>query len=153
MRFIEAGTGPHEAVIAPSGRVGVVTIYGTQTPGNELAVIDIKAGTPITAFEALAAGKPIVATDADGLLDILTNDRDAVIVPKRNAAALAEKIIWAIDHPAERARLAAAARVTGRKYGIDAFVTKMERLYTLMHEVSRPTHRRGVAEADLSFLG
>ena len=45
MRFIDVGVGPHEAVIAPSGRVGVVTIYGTQTPGNELAIIDIKAGT------------------------------------------------------------------------------------------------------------
>ena len=45
MRFIDVGVGPHEAVIAPSGRVGVVTIYGTQTPGNELAVIDIKSGT------------------------------------------------------------------------------------------------------------
>ena len=40
-------------------------------------------GTPITAFEALAMGKPIVATDADGLLDILTDDHDAAIVPKR----------------------------------------------------------------------
>lgn len=38
---IEVGTGPHEAVIAPSGRVGVVTIYGGQVPGNQLAVIDI----------------------------------------------------------------------------------------------------------------
>ena len=45
MRFIDVGVGPHEAVIAPSGTVGVVTIYGTQTPGNELAIIDIKAGT------------------------------------------------------------------------------------------------------------
>jgi YVTN family beta-propeller protein len=45
MRFIDVGTGPHEAVISPSGRVGVVTIYGTQTPGNELAIIDINAGT------------------------------------------------------------------------------------------------------------
>jgi DNA-binding beta-propeller fold protein YncE len=44
MSFIDVGVGPHEAVIAPSGRVGVVTIYGTQTPGNELAIIDIKAG-------------------------------------------------------------------------------------------------------------
>jgi len=109
-------------------------------------------GTPITAFEALAAGQPIVSTDADGLLDILTHNRDAVIVPKRNADALAEQIIWAMDHPAERARLSAAARETGRKYDIDAFVRKMERLYTLMHEVSRPTHRRGVIRSDLSFL-
>jgi glycosyltransferase involved in cell wall biosynthesis len=59
-------------------------------------------GTPITAFEALAMGKPIVATDADGLLDILTPDRDAVIVPKRNPDALADKIVWAMDRPLER---------------------------------------------------
>jgi DNA-binding beta-propeller fold protein YncE len=44
MRFIEVGVGPHEAQISPSGAVGVVTVYGTQTPGNELAIIDIRAG-------------------------------------------------------------------------------------------------------------
>jgi glycosyltransferase involved in cell wall biosynthesis len=109
-------------------------------------------GTPITAFEALAMGKPIVATDADGLLDILTANHDAVIVPRRDASALADRIIWAIDHPDDRARLAAAARQTGSKYSIDTFVRKMERLYTLMHDVSRNTHRKGVLDADLSFL-
>jgi glycosyltransferase involved in cell wall biosynthesis len=109
-------------------------------------------GTPITAFEALAMGKPIVATDADGLLDILTADHDALIVPKRNADALAASIIRAIDQPAERARLSAAARETGRQYDIDAFVRKMERLYMLMHEVSRASRRRGVVASDLAFL-
>ena len=109
-------------------------------------------GTPITAFEALAMGKAIVSTDADGLLDILTPDRDAVIVPKHDATALAEKIVWAMDRPAERARLGAAARETGRQYDIDLFVRKMERLYQLLHQVSRPSHRRGVLAADLAFL-
>jgi glycosyltransferase involved in cell wall biosynthesis len=109
-------------------------------------------GTPLTVFEALAAGKPIVATDADGLIDVLTAGRDAVIVPRRNAAALAEATIALIDHPAERARLAAAARETGREYDISTFVRKMERLYGILHDVSRRTGRRGVLEADLSFL-
>jgi glycosyltransferase involved in cell wall biosynthesis len=109
-------------------------------------------GTPLTAFEALAMGKPIVATDADGLLDILTPDRDAAIVPRRDAAALAERIVWAMDHAEARARLGAAARATGRKYDIAAFVRKMERLYTLLHETSRDTKRRGIWRADLSFL-
>jgi glycosyltransferase involved in cell wall biosynthesis len=109
-------------------------------------------GTPITAFEALAMGKPILATDADGLLDILTDGADALIVPKRNAAALADKIVWLMDRPAERARLAAAAREAGRHYDIDLFVRKMERLYTILHDVSRSTHRQGVLRADLSFL-
>ena len=43
-------------------------------------------------------------------------------------------------------------RVIVRHYDIDAFVRKMERLYTLLHTVSRATRRRGVLRADLSFL-
>lgn len=39
--MIDVGTGPHEAVISPSGRWGVVTIYGDRTPGNRIAVIDL----------------------------------------------------------------------------------------------------------------
>ncbi len=109
-------------------------------------------GTPITAFEALAMGKPIVSTDADGLLDILRHDRDAVIVPRRDADALAARIVWAMDHPEERMRLSAAARVSGQRYDIAAFVRKMERLYGLLHEVSRASKRRGILSADLAFL-
>ncbi len=45
MTLIPVGVGPHEAVISPSGRVGVVTIYGISgSVGNELAVIDIARG-------------------------------------------------------------------------------------------------------------
>jgi glycosyltransferase involved in cell wall biosynthesis len=109
-------------------------------------------GTPLTAFEALAAGKAIVATDADGLLDILRQDHDARIVPRRNARALADGIVALMDAPAERARLASNAKVTGAGYDIGAFVRKMERLYSILHDVSRRTHRRGVLDQDLSFL-
>ncbi|RPJ80670.1 MAG: glycosyltransferase family 1 protein [Acidobacteria bacterium] len=110
-------------------------------------------GTPLTAFEALAAGKAIVSTDADGLLDVLTDGQDALIVPKRDASGLADRIVWLLERPEERARLSVAARESGREYDIGAFVRKMERLYTLLHEVSRKTKRKGILAADLSFLG
>jgi hypothetical protein len=57
-----------------------------------------------------------------------------------------------MDDPAERARLSAASRDVGQQYGIDAFVRKMERLYTLLAEVSRRTKRQGILHEDLSFL-
>ena len=42
---IPVGVGPHEAVISPSGRVGLITIYGIGgAVGNEIAVIDILTG-------------------------------------------------------------------------------------------------------------
>jgi len=109
-------------------------------------------GTPLTVFEALAMGKPILATDADGLVDVLRDGHDAVIVPKRDARALASGMVRLIDDPDERRRLGDNARTSGQQYDIAAFVRKMERLYDLLHRVSRPTHRRGASVADLGFL-
>lgn len=109
-------------------------------------------GTPLTAFEALAMGKPIVSTDADGLSDILSPGVDALVVPKRNGPALADAIEAVMADPARRARLGEAARATGQRYGIDRFVRRMEQLYDLLHATSRKTKRRGVLEADLRFL-
>jgi glycosyltransferase involved in cell wall biosynthesis len=109
-------------------------------------------GTPLTVFEALAMGRAIVATDADGLVDVLTHERDAIVVPKRDAAALAAAMVRLIDEPETRVRLGEAARLTARQYDIATFVAKMQQLYELLHRVSRATHRRGVLRADLSFL-
>jgi hypothetical protein len=114
-------------------------------------------------FEALAMGKPIVATDADGLMDVLTDRKDALVVPKADAGALARAINTLLDQPALAAQLGAAARQTGARYDIAAFVRKMERLYELLYEssrVSRPPSRgrfggpgrEGILKTDLSFL-
>ena len=111
-------------------------------------------GTPLTVFEALAMGKtdsrdrrrrPAWTCSRDG--------HDAVIVPKRDARGARGRHRPADGRSggASPARRAARA-ISGQQYDIAAFVRKMERLYDLLHRVSRPTHRRGILEADLSFL-
>jgi len=109
-------------------------------------------GTPLTAFEALAAGRTIISSDADGLLDILHPNVDAVIVPKRKGQVLATAIVSLLEMPARREALAESARVTGRSYDIAMFVRKMEQLYLILHERRGSTGRSGVTKADLSFL-
>jgi glycosyltransferase involved in cell wall biosynthesis len=165
-RFFLVGEGPlRESLEAQAGRldlrdrfvfVGFVRDVATVLSAFDLCVFpSLWEGTPLTAFEALASGKPIVATDADGLTDILTDGRDARIVPKRNAGALAAAVIELIDRPEERARLAAAARVTAQRYDIAAFVRKMEQLYVLLCRGSHARTlraRRDPLRADLSFL-
>jgi glycosyltransferase involved in cell wall biosynthesis len=162
-RFFMAGEGPlRDALEARAAALGLsdrfVFLGFQRDVAATLSAFDLSVfpslweGTPLTAFEALAMGKPIVATDADGLLDILTPDVTAWIVPRRNAGALAERMTYAIAHPEARAAMAARARAAGRHYDIARFVGKMERLYTLLHEVSRPTKRAGILAQDLSFL-
>jgi glycosyltransferase involved in cell wall biosynthesis len=109
-------------------------------------------GTPLTVFEALAMGKPIVATDADGLMDVLTDQQDALVVPKRDSPRIAAAVDTLIEQPELAARLSAGARLTGAHYDIQTFVRKMEQLYVFLHETSRASKRRSVLQADLSFL-
>jgi glycosyltransferase involved in cell wall biosynthesis len=162
-RFYLVGEGPLRGALEEQARgLGLadrfVFVGFARDVARVLSAFDLSVfpslweGTPLTVFEALAMGKAIVATDADGLLDVLTHERDALIVPKRDARALADGIVRMADEPGTRERLGAAARETGRQYDIAAFVRKMERLYELLHERSRPTHRRGILDADLSFL-
>jgi len=162
-RFYLFGEGPlRPALEAQAKALGIADrfVFGgfTRDVAATLSAFDLSVfpslweGTPLTVFESLAMGKAIVATDADGLVDVLTHDRDALIVPKRNAAALAGGIVTLLDSPELRSRLSVQARMTGRQYDILAFVKKMERLYDLLHDVSRRTRRAGVLQADLSFL-
>ena len=153
-RFLLVGEGPLRAPLEEQARrlglgerfvfAGFVRDVAAALSAFDLSVFpSLWEGTPLTMFEALASGKPIVATDADGLMDVLTDRRDARIVSKRDAGALAAAIVELMGDSAERTRLAAEARKTAERYDITAFVKKMEQLYVRLSNGSR---------GDLSFL-
>lgn len=163
VRFVVVGEGELRAELEGQARAlrvsDKVTFAGfVRDVPAALSALDVAVfpslweGTPLTAFEALAMGKPIVSTDADGLKDILTDGYDSIVVPRRNSAALGEAITHLLQDASRRATLGANARITGARYDIDLFVRKLERLYALLHETSRPTRRAGALRADLSFL-
>ncbi len=99
-------------------------------------------GTPLTVFEAMAMKKPIVATTVDGLRDVLRNDDNALVVPPKDAAALASALERALDEPALAERLSERALTTSRLFDIRIFVQKMESLYELIVERYRALGRR-----------
>ena len=163
VRFFIVGEGELQPELEAQARalgLGDKLVFSgfTRDVGAALSALDLMVfpslweGTPLTVFEALAMGKAIVATDADGLLDVLTDRKDALIVPKANAGLLADAICELLEHPDVVARLSASSRQTGARYDIAAFVRKMERLYLILHETSRATGRAGILQADLGFL-
>jgi glycosyltransferase involved in cell wall biosynthesis len=162
-RFYLFGEGPLRSALeadAEARGLGDRFVFGgfVRDVARVLAAFDVAVfptlweGTPLTVFETLAAGRPIVATDADGLLDVLTDGRDARIVPKRDARALADGILALAGNAELAAALAGEARRTAAHYDIDTFVRKMEQLYTILHQHSRATHRNIARAANLSFL-
>ena len=163
VRFFVVGEGELQPQLAQQARalgLGDRFVFSgfTRDVAAALSALDLVVfpslweGTPLTVFEALAMGKPIVATDADGLLDVLTDRQDALIVPKADAAALADAINYLLANRTVGQDLSTEALKTGQRYDIAAFVRKMERLYDLLNAVSRRTRRAGILQQDLSFL-
>ncbi len=99
-------------------------------------------GTPLTVFEAMAMAKPIVSTDVDGLKDVLRSDENALVVPARNAEALAHAMGRLLDEPELARRFSQRALLTSKRFGIQTFVDKMERLYELLVERYRAEGKR-----------
>jgi glycosyltransferase involved in cell wall biosynthesis len=69
-------------------------------------------GLPNALLEALAAGRPIVASRVAGIPDVIEHDRNGLLVPEKDPAALAEALRRLVRENATRERLASAARQT-----------------------------------------
>jgi glycosyltransferase involved in cell wall biosynthesis len=73
-------------------------------------------GLPIFVLEAMAAGRPVVATEVDGLVEVL-RDGGGILVPPRSPAELAAALSHLLQDPAARAVASAAALETiARRY-------------------------------------
>jgi len=67
-------------------------------------------GMPNTVLEAMACGLPVVGTDAPGMNQLVTDNRNGFLVPVKDSARLADRLRRLVDNPAERARMGRESR-------------------------------------------
>jgi len=67
-------------------------------------------GLPIVVLEAMAAGKPLVATGISGIPLAVTDGETGLLVPEKNPTALSEAVCRLLGDPAEARRLGEAGR-------------------------------------------
>ncbi len=123
------GDGPEEAALkaaATSAGVGDSIVFHGRQPNEVvlrlmaeadcLALPSVTAadgdqeGIPVTLMEAMATGMPVVSTYHSGIPELIADDDTGLLVPERDAPALAAAIERLITEPALGPRLAARAR-------------------------------------------
>jgi glycosyltransferase involved in cell wall biosynthesis len=101
-----------------------------------LASIDIfvmpslREGLPMILLEAMAMAKPIVATNIEGIKEVLENGETGILVPPKDARALTAAIIDLLIHNDKAYQIGMAARrVVRARFGVDVMVQKVARVY------------------------
>ncbi|MDH5564149.1 MAG: glycosyltransferase [Nitrospirota bacterium] len=69
-------------------------------------------GIPNVLAEAMATGLPVVSTDISGIPEIVTHRHNGLLIPQKDAQALAEALAELLGNPALRTSLRQAARET-----------------------------------------
>jgi glycosyltransferase involved in cell wall biosynthesis len=86
-------------------------------------------GLPLAALEALAAGTPVVATAVRGLRELLTDGRDALLVPPDDPAALAGALRQVLGDPGLATRLSEGGRALAATHSEETMVARYLELY------------------------
>lgn len=92
-------------------------------------VSTLAEGCSNAVLEAMAMGKATVATNVSGIREVLTDGKTAALVPPRNPAVMAERIIHLLGNTAEREKLAGGVRSATHRYSIDVYVRSLEKIY------------------------
>lgn len=87
-------------------------------------------GLPKVLVEAAAVGRAIVTTDVPGCREVVRDGENGLLVPARDAGALAGAIARLLDSPEERRRMAARGReMVERDFSIDLVSTQVLGMY------------------------
>ena len=87
-------------------------------------------GTPVSAIETLASGRPVVATRVGGVPDVVEDGVDGFLVDVGDMEAAAGHLARLAEDPALRARMGAAgSERTVRRYRVERLVDDIDRLY------------------------
>ena len=146
-----AGEGPERGALeAQALRAGLgdrVRLLGRREDAADLlAACDVfvlpsrREGLGVAALEAMAAGRPVVASRVGGLAAAVLDGRTGLLVPPEDPAALAAAIATLLGDGALRSRLGAAgpARVEA-DFGAEGMVEAYEKLYReILAEAGRP---------------
>lgn len=84
-------------------------------------------GFPLVALEAMAVGKPLIASDVSGVSDVVQNA--GILFEKENAKELAVQVMKLINNPEYYLEIAASCKERAKKNDIQHMVEKHIALY------------------------
>jgi glycosyltransferase involved in cell wall biosynthesis len=84
---------------------------------------------PTTVLEAMASGRPVVATTTGGIVDMIVDGESGLLVPPGDERKLAEAMARLLNDAGLRARLAAGSQERVRQFTASAVAERLEGVY------------------------
>lgn len=115
-----------------TGEIGYRSLYQLLRRVTIFAFPSLAELFPFAILEAMAAGKPIIATDVGGVQEAVIDGVNGYIVPPRDSKSLAEAMLVLIKTPNEAREMGAKGRrIVEQEFSIDVIARKFNYIYEL----------------------
>ena len=94
----------------------------------------VQEGHPLVICEAMAAGKPVIASQVGGIPETVVNGKTGILVPPGDAEALASAIHRLVEDRNLREQMGHAARQRSRLFTWEAAARKLQQIYQMLLE-------------------
>jgi glycosyltransferase involved in cell wall biosynthesis len=92
--------------------------------------------------EAMAAGRPVIASNVGGIPDLVIQGKNGLLVPAADIKALARRIECLISDPDKRKEMGEKGRKMAIRFGSDSMVQKIDQLYLELLRENMPSGTR-----------
>jgi glycosyltransferase involved in cell wall biosynthesis len=152
--FVLAGDGPERPALEAQARAlglsnRVIFLGYRDDVCDLLASCDVFVlpslfeGLPLSVLEAMAAGKPVVATAIGGTDEAVVDGVTGLLVPPADSAALANAIRMVLSDPVLSQRLGAAGRARAHEqFSAEAMVRRISEIYDELLDSRKAPHSR-----------
>lgn len=82
--------------------------------------------------EALAAGRPVVASDVGGIPEVVVDGVTGRLVPRRDARKFADALVDILTHAETAEQMSLSSRLNLDKFSMEAFVDRLESIYEML---------------------
>ena len=94
-----------------------------------MLLTSFREGLPRAVLEAMAAGRPVVATDTRGTRDLVVDGVTGFLVPCGDSAAAAEKIIELFDDTGLAETMGTQAALHSQSFSLEKVAAQMTGIY------------------------
>lgn len=110
------------------------------------AMSSLWEGLPCSVVEAMTCGLPVVATAVNSVPEVVISGKTGLLARPGDPASLSRALAYMLDHPAEAARMAEAARAQiGEQFRLDLLGQELAEMYELALGFASTRLRRATA--------
>lgn len=112
-----------------TGRLSEAELLEEYGKADVFALTSREDSAPVAISQALGAGTPVVASNVGGIPDMVSTQRNGLLVPPDDPAALASALCRIVEDRTLRSRMGFEARVCGMAHAPNRIAARLRKVY------------------------